>query len=138
MEHRSRNRRTFYYVSILYFEYKFKKKRSCDKESYKQSFDSIRKISRRLFLRHRGPEEWWSKNATIEDWFDEMVGIANIIKKYAAVRLSDVKGRNLIFKYNTKIKLKEEEEATIIDRTFMRKLKLCNWFITNIARIFPT
>ncbi|XP_071571775.1 chitin deacetylase 1 isoform X2 [Temnothorax nylanderi] len=41
---------------------------------------------------HRGPEEWWSKNATIEDWFDEMVGIANIIKKYAAVRIADIKG----------------------------------------------
>lgn len=31
---------------------------------------------------HRGPEEWWSSNATIEDWFDEMVGLANIINKY--------------------------------------------------------
>jgi len=44
--------------------------------------------------RHHGPEEWWSKNATIEDWFDEMVGIANIINKYAAVRIGDIKGRN--------------------------------------------
>ncbi|XP_078047142.1 chitin and LDLR binding deacetylase 3 [Augochlora pura] len=41
---------------------------------------------------HRGPEEWWSRNATIEDWFDEMVGVANIINKYAAVRLKDIKG----------------------------------------------
>ncbi|XP_011151123.1 uncharacterized protein LOC105190208 [Harpegnathos saltator] len=41
---------------------------------------------------HRGPEEWWSKNATIEDWFDEMVGVANIIKKYAAVHVGDIKG----------------------------------------------
>ncbi|RLU17137.1 hypothetical protein DMN91_011206 [Ooceraea biroi] len=41
---------------------------------------------------HHGPEEWWSKNATIEDWFDEMVGMANIIKKYAAVRIGDIKG----------------------------------------------
>ncbi|CAK9828749.1 Chitin deacetylase 1 [Anthophora retusa] len=41
---------------------------------------------------HRGPEEWWSKNATIEDWFDEMVGEANIINKYAAVRLEDIRG----------------------------------------------
>jgi len=47
-------------------------------------------------LRHRGPKEWWSKNATIEDWFDEMVGIANIIKKYAAVRIDDIKGRNIV------------------------------------------
>jgi len=52
-----------------------------------------------LFIRHRGPEEWWSKNATIEDWFDEMVGIANIIKKYAAVRIGEIRGRNLIFSF---------------------------------------
>jgi len=57
----------------------------------------MRKMNRRLFFRHRGPEEWWSKNATIEDWFDEMVGVANIIQKYAAVRIGDIKGRNLIF-----------------------------------------
>ncbi|XP_014480783.1 PREDICTED: uncharacterized protein LOC106747613 isoform X2 [Dinoponera quadriceps] len=43
-------------------------------------------------ITHRGPEEWWSRNATIEDWFDEMVGMANIIKKYAAVRIGDIKG----------------------------------------------
>lgn len=29
-------------------------------------------------ITHRGPEEWWSKNATIEDWFDEMVGQGEI------------------------------------------------------------
>ena len=41
---------------------------------------------------HRGPEDWWSRNATIEDWFDEMVGVANIINKYGGVRLKDMKG----------------------------------------------
>lgn len=41
---------------------------------------------------HRGPEEWWSKNATIEDWFDEMVGQANIINKFAKVRMGDIRG----------------------------------------------
>ncbi|XP_012282378.1 uncharacterized protein LOC105700791 [Orussus abietinus] len=41
---------------------------------------------------HRGPQEWWSRNATIEDWFDEMVGVANIINKYAGVRIKDIKG----------------------------------------------
>nr|XP_012153782.1 PREDICTED: uncharacterized protein LOC100882646 isoform X3 [Megachile rotundata]XP_012153793.1 PREDICTED: uncharacterized protein LOC100882646 isoform X3 [Megachile rotundata] len=41
---------------------------------------------------HRGPEDWWSRNATIEDWFDEMVGMANIIHEYAAVRLKDIRG----------------------------------------------
>jgi hypothetical protein len=32
-------------------------------------------------ITHKGPEEWWGKNATIEDWFDEMVGQANIINR---------------------------------------------------------
>ena len=32
-------------------------------------------------ISHRGPEEWWGTNATIEDWFDEMVGQANIINR---------------------------------------------------------
>ncbi|XP_015108931.1 uncharacterized protein LOC107035846 [Diachasma alloeum] len=41
---------------------------------------------------HRGPEAWWSHNATIEDWFDEMVGLSNILNKFAAVRLEDIKG----------------------------------------------
>ncbi|CAG5108914.1 Similar to CDA1: Chitin deacetylase 1 (Bombyx mori) [Cotesia congregata] len=41
---------------------------------------------------HRGPEEWWSLNATIEDWFDEMVGVANIINRYGGVRIEDIKG----------------------------------------------
>lgn len=25
-------------------------------------------------ITHRTPESWWEGNATIEDWFDEMVG----------------------------------------------------------------
>ena len=25
-------------------------------------------------ITHRSPESWWETNATIEDWFDEMVG----------------------------------------------------------------
>ena len=33
-------------------------------------------------ITHRTPESWWEKNATIEDWFDEMVGQANIINRY--------------------------------------------------------
>ncbi|KAK0171255.1 hypothetical protein PV328_009005 [Microctonus aethiopoides] len=43
-------------------------------------------------ITHRGPEEWWSRNATIEDWFDEMVGVANIINKYGGVRIDEIKG----------------------------------------------
>ena len=38
-------------------------------------------------ISHRGPEEWWGTNATIEDWFDEMVGQANIINRSVAVIL---------------------------------------------------
>ncbi|XP_030764597.1 uncharacterized protein LOC115888867 [Sitophilus oryzae] len=41
---------------------------------------------------HKLPEEWWSKNATVEDWFDEMVGEANILNKYAGVKLSEIRG----------------------------------------------
>ena len=25
-------------------------------------------------ITHKSPESWWENNATIEDWFDEMVG----------------------------------------------------------------
>ncbi|XP_014235984.1 uncharacterized protein LOC106658498 [Trichogramma pretiosum] len=41
---------------------------------------------------HRGPEDWWMQNATVEDWFDEMVGEANIINRFAGVRMQDIKG----------------------------------------------
>ncbi|XP_045477625.1 chitin deacetylase 1 [Harmonia axyridis] len=41
---------------------------------------------------HRGPEDWWSNNATIEDWFDEMVGEANILNKFSKIRLEDIRG----------------------------------------------
>lgn len=49
------------------------------------------------FHRHRGPEEWWSRNATIEDWFDEMVGQANIVNKFANVRMEDLRGMRVPF-----------------------------------------
>ena len=47
-------------------------------------------------ITHRGPEEWWGKNATIEDWFDEMVGqaqqrnqqIERLLKPMMELRLS--------------------------------------------------
>ncbi|KAK6628407.1 hypothetical protein RUM43_002219 [Polyplax serrata] len=44
-------------------------------------------------ITHRGPEDWWSKNATIEDWFDEMVGQANILNRFASVRLEELRGK---------------------------------------------
>ncbi|KAH8263249.1 hypothetical protein KR044_006466, partial [Drosophila immigrans] len=46
---------------------------------------------------HRGPELWWSKNATIEDWFDEMVGQANIVNKFAGVRMEEIRGMRVPF-----------------------------------------
>lgn len=45
-----------------------------------------------LNFSHRGPEDWWMKNATVEDWFDEMIGQANIVNRFAGVRLEDIKG----------------------------------------------
>ncbi|KAH0999186.1 hypothetical protein HUJ05_009680, partial [Dendroctonus ponderosae] len=43
-------------------------------------------------ISHKLPEEWWAENATIEDWFDEMVGQANILNKFSTVRLTEIKG----------------------------------------------
>ncbi|XP_068618132.1 chitin deacetylase 1 [Battus philenor] len=43
-------------------------------------------------ITHRGPPEWWSKNATVEDWFDEMVGQANIINRFGKVWMEDFRG----------------------------------------------
>lgn len=67
-------------------------------------------VKRGLLLRHRGPEEWWSRNATIEDWFDEMVGVANIIKKYAAVRIGDIKGIRVFLILNIIFETRQVEE----------------------------
>ncbi|KAL3272983.1 hypothetical protein HHI36_014440 [Cryptolaemus montrouzieri] len=46
---------------------------------------------------HRGPEEWWSHNATIEDWFDEMVGEANILHRFSKIRLNEIRGMRAPF-----------------------------------------
>ena len=48
-------------------------------------------------ITHRGPEEWWGKNATIEDWFDEMVGQANIISRFGGVDMEDIRGLRVPF-----------------------------------------
>ncbi|KAL9929449.1 chitin and LDLR binding deacetylase 3 [Glossina fuscipes fuscipes] len=45
----------------------------------------------------RSPEIWWSKNATIEDWFDEMVGQANILNRFASVRMEEIRGMRVPF-----------------------------------------
>lgn len=43
-------------------------------------------------ITHRGPEDWWKNNATIEDYFDEFVGQANIMNKFGNVRMEDIQG----------------------------------------------
>ncbi|KAK5641080.1 hypothetical protein RI129_009627 [Pyrocoelia pectoralis] len=48
-------------------------------------------------ITHRGPEDWWSYNATLEDWFDEMVGEANILNKFAYIPLQEVRGMRVPF-----------------------------------------
>ena len=41
---------------------------------------------------HFIPESWWEGNATIEDWFDEMVGQANIINRFGGIKMEDIRG----------------------------------------------
>lgn len=48
-------------------------------------------------ITHRQPESWWEKNATIEDWFDEMVGQANIINRFGGVKMEDIRGLRVPF-----------------------------------------
>ncbi|CAH1116024.1 unnamed protein product, partial [Phaedon cochleariae] len=48
-------------------------------------------------ITHRGPEEWWAINATIEDWFDEMVGQANILNRFSKVRMDQIRGMRAPF-----------------------------------------
>jgi len=48
-------------------------------------------------ITHRGPERWWGTNATIEDWFDEMVGQANIINRFGGVDMEDIRGVRVPF-----------------------------------------
>jgi len=43
-------------------------------------------------ITHRTPESWWEGNATIEDWFDEMVGQANIINRFGGIKMEDIRG----------------------------------------------
>lgn len=50
-----------------------------------------------LFFRHRGPPEWWARNATLEDWFDEMVGQANIINQFSNIRMEELRGLKVPF-----------------------------------------
>ncbi|XP_074602962.1 chitin and LDLR binding deacetylase 3 [Brevipalpus obovatus] len=48
-------------------------------------------------ITHRQPELWWTFNATIEDWFDEFAGMANIINKFAGIPLEEIRGTRVPF-----------------------------------------
>ncbi|KAJ8981896.1 hypothetical protein NQ317_007288, partial [Molorchus minor] len=48
-------------------------------------------------ISHRGPKDWWSLNATIVDWFDEMAGQANILNRFAKIRAEDIRGMRVPF-----------------------------------------
>lgn len=46
---------------------------------------------------HRQPELWWTFNATMEDWFDEFAGMANIINRFAGIPLDELRGTRVPF-----------------------------------------
>lgn len=46
---------------------------------------------------HKQPELWWTYNATIEDWFDEFAGMANIINRFAGIPLDELRGVRVPF-----------------------------------------
>lgn len=48
-------------------------------------------------ITHKQPELWWTFNATMEDWFDEFAGMANIIHKFAGIPLDDLRGVRVPF-----------------------------------------
>lgn len=50
-----------------------------------------------LMNSHRSPELWWTFNATMEDWFDEFAGMANIINRFAGIPLDELRGTRVPF-----------------------------------------
>ncbi|KAH9396989.1 hypothetical protein TYRP_003291 [Tyrophagus putrescentiae] len=48
-------------------------------------------------ITHRSPELWWTFNATMEDWFDEFAGMANIINRFAGIPLDELRGTRVPF-----------------------------------------
>lgn len=50
-----------------------------------------------VFFSHRQPDFWWSQNATLEDWFDEMIGQANILNRFSNIRASEIRGMRAPF-----------------------------------------
>lgn len=50
-----------------------------------------------LLISHKQPELWWTFNATMEDWFDEFAGMANIVNRFAGIPLDDIRGVRVPF-----------------------------------------
>ena len=46
---------------------------------------------------HKQPELWWTFNATMEDWFDEFAGMANIVNRFAGIPLDELRGTRVPF-----------------------------------------
>ena len=46
---------------------------------------------------HKQPELWWTFNATMEDWFDEFAGMANIVNRFAGIPLEELRGTRVPF-----------------------------------------
>ena len=60
----------------------------------KEIFQSLEQSTE--YFSHRGPESFWSNNASIEDWFDEFVGQANIINRFGGIKMEDLWGELLV------------------------------------------
>ena len=71
----------------------------------------------RIFL-HFIPESWWEGNATIEDWFDEMVGQANIINRFGGIKMEDIRGIRVPCKFFFKEKYPFHVNICIINYHF--------------------
>jgi hypothetical protein len=48
-------------------------------------------------ITHKQPELWWTFNATMEDWFDEFAGMANIVNRFAGIPLDELRGTRVPF-----------------------------------------
>ena len=65
---------------------------------FKDKFKDDNKIIPINFIfSHRQPELWWTFNATMEDWFDEFAGMANIINRFAGIPLDELRGTRVPF-----------------------------------------
>lgn len=66
----------------------------------KYFFSKFKKMMTKIqfsIFSHRQPELWWTFNATMEDWFDEFAGMANIINRFAGIPLDELRGTRVPF-----------------------------------------